>query len=988
MNFNRLFLTAFLTVCLLVVASNAFAPAITSCTTFDDDANLGQTYTLGNDLNVIGNCFNIAAGITFGDSNYLIIDCNGFNIDYNSGSTAMVILSVDLNRLELQNCDINESVDKKILDVQADVNYLSILDSNVTITTGKSIYLAESILDINLNGSYFDFSGGAEMIYFDDTAFDTLTIRDFNLDHDASNIFHFIGPDALTTLNVTFESPLDLDGGRLAKFEGVSSSAITLDFGSSDFDINGDVTVFDFNDSNITTFTATGMDIDVFDSTQTDGSAPILVSIDENHGNLDINTINIGLDETTIINAGGLFKLYNVTDTAIDINFRSSDINIQGTGTVGFKLDGSDIDSLTITDINLLEVDSNVNVSVGQVGSLFKAYSAVDNTDIDNIYFEAEDTVQFQKGYLYIDLGSSDTLLDVNFMNSDFNFSSTGTGFAAVGSDITTLTLSDLNIVGHSSSEPLFSFADILSFSLTDTDFNTINISLDDTTTLDTANLFNFGGAGYTPYDDDELTINFNDSDINVKKVFAFNDVNMGTFLVHNLDLIDSNVVFHTDSNSQFELTDLNIYDNNMRFTYLFDVNTITTGTLYNNFFIDEAEDTNNILMGSTLSATTDVNLDFNIAVTAGTNILGNPYKGGNYWTDTDLNAPTQLGYAIDMNYLAIEDYNANVDVTDFVDYHPLTTVRTEDLNISSIALTISGTVVTTATTAQTFDINVGITNSGDENADANYHVYFYYDSTLISGCNDLNNADDINASDTTYVACTDTAQISTAGTYDITAVVVYSGTDSNSDNNTSSTSELTITTAAAAAATTSTSSSSSSGTSTLNSDGITYSFREGTDRLFRFGTEYHTVTLEEINEDSVVVSIASVPESFTLKEGESAKKDIDSDGTYDIVVTLVEISNSSYAKLEVGSIDEAVPTMVLPEELEPTDLLPNDSSDADDTVAPEDGSGTQAPADSTGDEEPAESASYLWLWIVIAVVVVLLVIWFFAKGKKQENSF
>ena len=78
----------------------------------------------------------------------------------------------------------------------------------------------------------------------------------------------------------------------------------------------------------------------------------------------------------------------------------------------------------------------------------------------------------------------------------------------------------------------------------------------------------------------------------------------------------------------------------------------------------------------------------------------------------------------------------------------------------------------------------------------------------------------------------------------------------------------------------------------------------------FDFKNESHKLNVDKIDFDFVTITISSDPITFDLEVNDSKKVDLDSDGYYDFLISLNEITgSSSYARAEVYvlAIDEKI---------------------------------------------------------------------------------
>lgn len=138
--------------------------------------------------------------------------------------------------------------------------------------------------------------------------------------------------------------------------------------------------------------------------------------------------------------------------------------------------------------------------------------------------------------------------------------------------------------------------------------------------------------------------------------------------------------------------------------------------------------------------------------------------------------------------------------------------------------------------------------------------------------------------------------------------------------------------------------------------EGITQYIRKGKKVEFYSNNKKHSLKVDDILEDSVVVTIQSDPIILTLKTNQTQKVDLDSDKIYDLEVVLNKIGKSS-AEISMKNIEEAIPIRHI--STEPKENI--------EEVVPE-----------LEEEAPiAIDAFQLNVWRVLAILVVILMILF-----------
>jgi len=128
-----------------------------------------------------------------------------------------------------------------------------------------------------------------------------------------------------------------------------------------------------------------------------------------------------------------------------------------------------------------------------------------------------------------------------------------------------------------------------------------------------------------------------------------------------------------------------------------------------------------------------------------------------------------------------------------------------------------------------------------------------------------------------------------------------------------------------------------------------------------KVSNEYHTLKVNNIDEDKIKITISSTPQTAELAIGETKTFDIDSDGVKDIEVTLNSITGSK-ANIIVKSISVA-----------------GDSSEDSDNAGNVDDN-TPASGEESGDEEESNAK---W-WVIVVVLAILAVIAGAYKVKKN----
>ncbi|MBN2487753.1 MAG: right-handed parallel beta-helix repeat-containing protein [Methanosarcinaceae archaeon] len=207
----------------------------------------------------------------------------------------------------------------------------------------------------------------------------------------------------------------------------------------------------------------------------------------------------------------------------------------------------------------------------------------------------------------------------------------------------------------------------------------------------------------------------------------TLNSNNYGTYVYNNCN----DTTFSSNTASNNSNTGIRLRDS---------VNT----TIYNNYF-------NNTINATFFGTTTGT--VWNITKTAGTNIIGGPYLGGNFWAKPDGTGFSETCNDTDVD--GISDSSFTIE-TGHIDYLPLTNVP----GITSTTPSAS-TVSTYEGTAQTFTVEISQT----------VNVTWYINGTSVQ-------------TDTSVTSASYTNSTAANGTYNITAFAAnVNGTDSQTWN-------------------------------------------------------------------------------------------------------------------------------------------------------------------------------------------------------------
>jgi len=765
----------------------------TGCMNIYDD-NLGQTITLTQDINgFTDSCFKLDDTFT-DDSNYLEIDCNYRSIDINQSSLGLFESNnLDLNSITFRRCDFNfidsTSFDVIIQDVNSDLNYIYFIDSNILDSDSSSIFYDSNVV----TDSFLSFS-------FSNLDANYLLFNDLNLNMSYGTTFLTIDTNSDLNYVVFNNSDLNLNNDIAVQIDNVYDDALFFDFNNSTINYYGANSAFRVYQSTYSTISF--LDFGTFVS---NAEEDIFWDLES-----DINNVNF-LGGSLEVNSGSFILFRNINNNQIDFNFSGLDLNMNSGSvfTTGvdtnisqlniynlnatlnssskffyyFDLvaDPSDLNTLRLSNSVLTLNSSNVFFDYDKAAKdstlifdfnnvtsstllfsdlnldLASDFITVEGTsDVNTIDLSFLNTPVISSTASIVKLDSNDSSITLNFNNSDFNFQGSSKALQ-IGSAIGSITVNDLNIITFNSDSAVYSISgDVNSF--------VSNLVSDAIITNTTANLFMFVDTNISG-----LVIDLNNRDLNfANDVFWFDNSVVSDLNIKNFDLIDSTNLFTTINDSN--LSNLYLFDSNIKYDTLFDLNGRLTAKVWNNYFVDKNTDNNAIIIESP-RVSSDVNVDFNVALTTATNIVSKSYKGGNYWTNTSATSPgtdTSGDYIYDTARLIYQANDKN-----YYDYLPLTLVRSADLQPTDISLnsSVSGTTSTATCTVR---------NNGDVSTSGSYTTKFYVDDVQQGDTNTSSTA--VAPGSTKTVTFSWAPAPTTSTTYDLNCVVTY--TDWNTSNN------------------------------------------------------------------------------------------------------------------------------------------------------------------------------------------------------------
>ena len=260
----------------------------------------------------------------------------------------------------------------------------------------------------------------------------------------------------------------------------------------------------------------------------------------------------------------------------------------------------------------------------------------------------------------------------------------------------------------------------------------------------------------------------------------------------------------------------------------------------------------------------------------------------------------------------------------------------------------------------RTARINFTIDNTAPTGTFTCSPVDSYTGTTLTCACTSSDVASGV--STTTYPASPSTSNAGVGLTQSCTVVdlagntgiipsnayTIWGSPSSSSSSSSTSTSTATIYTKTIAETSKDFSEVSTIRTSTFSGGGLAVKEKV----TFKLGSEEHYVGVKSLTTSSAMIEIASTPTQVSLNIGQEVKKDLNSDGFYDVYIKLNAIT-SGKADLTINYLHEEIPAEVSASE-------PN---------------------------ETAEPTSNLpWTWIIVGVIVLLVLVGGgFALKKKKK---
>jgi len=390
---------------------------------------------------------------------------------------------------------------------------------------------------------------------------------------------------------------------------------------------------FNLSNNSASLFRANSVnDLDSFELDLDNGSNGVLNLED---GNLvvlqgsDFNNFSLRTGEVELNNAGFVSL---VGESSIDeLELENVDTNLimeNGAHYLGYF--DTDVQE---DDLSLMNANFDGNTIIKAVNSNVKNLIIRDLNNYNLIFDFSDANIIADQNDFGIEIVNSDlNYLQVNVANADFN---------SDGSSLITLNNSDANYLDLNVQNPIFDFGNF----------------------LELKNL-----------DSNGLNVNFNNLEISVGNVIVVYDSNVNDLNVYNLYLADSDTVLQT--NGAGEITNFRLYDSNLTFKSLFDLNAPFEGIVYNNYLVDNDWDNNNIIIRVGIQDE-NVELDFNVTLEQDVDVReviltdDSSYYGGNYWLDENQEEVCTRD-SLNPKGICDLDVNINNDNSRWVDYLPL----------------------------------------------------------------------------------------------------------------------------------------------------------------------------------------------------------------------------------------------------------------------------------------------------------------------------
>lgn len=235
--------------CFLILSCGLlYSLDINTCLDLNEDY-LNTTLYLTQDLNNWGTtCFSLNNSTI---SDYLEIDCNDHEIYRDNDGLLFDQNSYDINKIIFKNCDINISYGNIFFQINSDINFINILDSNVLFNNGNLFYLdlINDSINFNFSNSYFykNYITTPRVFTFSSNSkINNFIVRNMNFNK-VGDLFYFTGNTDLNYIKI-FDSNFIFSNYILYTYN-FSDLFLDLNFLNSNFYMNNNNFAYNFNNS-------------------------------------------------------------------------------------------------------------------------------------------------------------------------------------------------------------------------------------------------------------------------------------------------------------------------------------------------------------------------------------------------------------------------------------------------------------------------------------------------------------------------------------------------------------------------------------------------------------------------------------------------------------------------------------------------------------------------------------------------------------------
>jgi PGF-pre-PGF domain-containing protein len=519
-------------------------------------------------------------------------------------------------------------------------------------TAGDTIYV--------YNGTYIENVNVNEQVTLQGEGADVVTVTNSTADRDVFNV----------TVDYVNISGFNVSGATTDEFAGIYLDSVEHCYISDNIVSGNDcgILLYNSSDNTLTKNTAFGN----YDGILLEDSSYNTLTNNNASGNycgiiLDNSSDNTLTNNTASGNYGGII-LDNSSDNTLTNNTASDNVG-------GILLYTSSYNMLTnntalSNDCGMLLDTSNYNTLTNNTASgnnigIFLSISS-NNTLTNN-------TVSGNYFCIILNISNNNTLTNNTASGNDYGISLDDSSNNTLTNNTAENNNGDGIILDNSSNNILTNNTANLN------DYSGIYLesSSNNTLTNNNANLNNYSGIYLESSNSNILTNNFVNSNNESGIYLESSNSTTLTNNTANLNYYDGIELYSSSKNT---LTNNTVYSNDEEGIGLYDssentlMNNIINSNNYSGIYLDFSSD--NIIYNNYISNTNNTfdngNNIWNVTKTAGTNIIGGAYLGGNYWSDyagTDTNS----------DGLGDTPYNSSGNILNGGDYHPL--VTTENIN-------------------------------------------------------------------------------------------------------------------------------------------------------------------------------------------------------------------------------------------------------------------------------------------------------------------